>query len=207
VPLENGFYDVFNGENVGLVDLREEPIVSIDKTGINTSARHIDLDVIIYATGFDAGVGAINKIDIRGTGGVALRELWDKSLRTTVGMQVHGFPNMFMTMAPFAPAAAICNVPVCVDPQCNWIADAIGFVRSKGMRSMQPSAATEAAWMAHHESVSEPTLIGQNRNSWYRRKAQDGSDRELLAYLGGIPAYREACDKLQSSEYQGFEFT
>jgi acetone monooxygenase len=207
VPLENGFYDAFNRENVGLVDLREEPIVSIDKTGINTSARHVDLDVIIYATGFDAGVGAINKIDIRGSGGVSLRELWDKSLRTTVGMQVHGFPNMFMTMAPFAPAAAICNVPVCVDQQCNWIADTIGFVRNKGLLSIQPSEATETAWMAHHEAVSEPTLIGQNRNSWYRRKGPDGSHRELLAYLGGIPTYRDACEKMRFEGYQGFEFT
>jgi acetone monooxygenase len=207
VPLENGFYEAFNRKNVELVDLREEPVVSIDKTSVNTKARHYELDVIIYATGFDAGVGAINKIDIRGIGGVALRDLWDKSLRTTVGMQVHGLPNLFMTMAPFAPAAAICNVPVCVDQQCNWIADTISYVRSKGLKSIQPSAATEMEWMAHHESVSEPTLIGQNRNSWYRRKSPDGQDRELLAYLGGIPAYREACEKMRSSGYRGFEVT
>jgi acetone monooxygenase (methyl acetate-forming) len=207
VPLENGYYEAFNRDNVDLVDLRLEPVVSIDETGINTAARHYDLDVIIYATGFDAGVGAIKQIDIRGLGGVALKDMWESNLRTTLGMQVHGFPNLFMTMAPFAPAAAICNVPVCVDQQCNWIADAIGFVQSKGRKSIQPSAATEAEWMAHHESVSEPTLIGQNRNSWYRRKGRDGSDRELLAYLGGIPAYRDACEKARLSNYQGFEFT
>ena len=207
VPLENGFYDAFNRENVALVDLRQEPVVAIDKDGVATSVRHYDLDVIIYATGFDAGVGAINKIDIRGVGGVSLKELWDAALQTTVGMQVHGFPNLFMTMAPFAPAAAICNVPVCVDQQCNWIADAIGFVRSRGLKSIQPSAATEAAWMAHHQAVSEPTLIGQNKNSWYRRKGPDGSDRELLAYLGGIPAYRAACDEMQAGGYQGFILT
>ena len=122
-------------------------------------------------------------------------------------MQVHGFPNLFMTMAPFAPAAAICNVPVCVDQQCNWIADTIGFVREKGLKSIQPSAETEAAWMAHHNAVSEPTLLGQNNNSWYRRKGPDGTNRELLAYMGGIPTYREACEKMRSSGYEGFEFT
>ncbi len=205
VPLENGYYETFNRENAELVDLRHEPVLSMDRTGITTAARRYDLDVIIYATGFDAGVGAISKIDIRGVGGASLRSLWEESVRTTVGMQVHGFPNLFMTMAPFAPAAALCNVPVCVDQQCNWIADTIGFVRRKGLKSIQPSAATEAAWMEHHESVSEPTLIGQNRNSWYRRKGPDGADRELLAYLGGIPAYREACDRMRSSDYQGFE--
>jgi acetone monooxygenase len=205
VPLENGFYDVFNRDNVDLVDLRQEPVVAIDPSGIATAGRHVDLDVIIYATGFDAGVGSINKIDIRGPGGVSLRDEWTASLRTTVGMQVHGFPNMFMTMAPFAPAAAICNVPVCVDQQCNWIADTIAFVRKRGLKSIQPSAETEAAWMRHHSAVSEPTLLGQNKQSWYRRKAADGSDRELLAYMGGIPRYREFCDGYKAEDYKGFD--
>ena len=142
-----------------------------------------------------------------GVDGVSLRDLWAKSLTTTVGMQVHGFPNLFMTMAPFAPAAAICNVPVCIDQQCDWIADAIAFVREKGLTSIQPSAQTEAKWMAHHEAVSEPTLLAQNRNSWYRREAEDGTKRELIAYLGGIPNYRRVCDEMKASDFQGFELT
>jgi acetone monooxygenase len=122
-------------------------------------------------------------------------------------MQVHGFPNLFMTMAPFAPAAAICNVPVCIDQQCDWIADTIGFVRSQGLKSIQPSAATEDAWMAHHREVSEPTLLGQNKKSWYRRTAADGTQRELIVYMGGIPLYRQTCDAMRDSGYAGFEFT
>jgi len=207
VPLENGYFETFSRDNVSLVDLRQEPVECVDATGIKTRAAHYDVDLIIYATGFDAGVGAINRIDIRGPGGVSLRDLWSQSLTTTVGMQVHGFPNLFMTMAPFAPAAAICNVPVCIDQQCDWIADAIGFVRSKGLKSIQPSAQTEADWMAHHEAVSEPTLLAQNKDSWYRREASDGTKRELIAYLGGIPNYRRVCDEMKASGYQGFELT
>jgi acetone monooxygenase len=207
VPLENGYFESFSRDNVTLVDLREEPITAIDTTGVNTKAKHYDADVIIYATGFDSGVGSINRIDIRGIGGRSLRDLWGRDLRTTVGMQVHGFPNLFMTMAPFAPAAAICNVPVCIDQQCDWIADAIGFVRSRGLKSIQPSAQTEEAWMTHHRAVSEPTLLGQNKNSWYRREGPDGTKRELIAYLGGIPTYRRACDEMKASGYRGFELT
>ena len=207
VPLENGYFEAFSRDNVSLVDLRQEPVECIDAAGIKTRAAHYDVDLIIYATGFDAGVGAINRIDIRGPGGVSLRDLWSQSLTTTVGMQVHGFPNLFMTMAPFAPAAAICNVPVCIDQQCDWIADAIGFVRSKGLKSIQPSAQTEADWMAHHVAVSEPTLLAQNKDSWYRREAPDGTKRELIAYLGGIPNYRRVCDEMKASGYQGFELT
>ena len=205
VPLENGFYEAFNRENVELVDLLAEPVVSIDKTGVNTSARHYDLDVIIYATGFDAGVGAINQVDIRGVGGRSLKEEWDRTLRTTVGMMKHGYPNLFMTMAPFAPASAFCNIPVCVDQQVDWIADTIGFARAKGLRWIQPSEATEAAWMAHHEEVSEPTLVGRTANSWYRRVAPDGTKRELIAYMGGLQTYRQWCNGWTESGYEGFD--
>ena len=207
VPLENGFYEVFDRDNVTLVDLREEPFHAMDATGIRTNERHHDLDVLIYATGFDAGIGALGQIDIRGNANLSLKDAWEESLRTTVGMQVHGFPNLFMTMAPFAPASAICNVPVCIDQQCDWIADTINFVRTQGHQSIQPSAATEAAWMAHHREVSEPTLLGRNKNSWYRRIAADGTQRELIAYMGGIPLYRQACDAMRDSGYAGFEFT
>ncbi len=207
VPLENGYFDVFNRDNVTLVDLREDPILSVDATGINTKSGHIDLDVIITATGFDAGVGAVNQVDIRGRGGVSLRDQWKTSVRTTVGMQVHGFPNLFMTMAPFAPAAAICNVPVCTDQQVGWISDTIAFARSKGVKTIEPTEETEAAWMAHHEEISEPTLIGQNRNSWYRLPRDDGQKRELIAYMGGLVQYRAACDGYRDSGYAGFALT
>ena len=206
VPLENGYFDVFNRDNVELVDLRSDPIVSIDATGVNTASGHHDLDVIIYATGFDAGVGAINQIDIRGRGGRSLRDQWKTSVRTTVGMQVHGFPNLFMTMAPFAPAAAFCNIPICSDQQVDWISDTIAAVRRRGAATIEPSADTETAWMAHHEAVSEPTLVGANENSWYRLKDEKGEKRELIAYMGGVAHYREVCDGYRASGYDGFDF-
>ncbi len=205
VPLENGYYEAFNRDNVELVDLRSDPLVQIDTTGVQTSSTHHDLDVIIYATGFDAGIGSINKIAIRGPEGVLLKDRWDKSLRTTVGMMVHGYPNLFMTHAPFAPVSALCNVPVCVDHQCNWIADTIGHMRSNGLKSIDPTEATETEWMDHHNEVSEPTMIGHNTNSWYRRVGADGQPRELIAYMGGIPRYRESLDRMLNSGFKGFE--
>ncbi len=205
VPLENGYFEAFNRNNVHLVDLREEPITEIDETGIKTATAHYEVDVIIYATGFDAGIGAINRIDIRGRNGQSLKQHWDRSLRTTVGMQVHGFPNLFMTMAPFAPAAALCNYPICADQQVDWITDTISFVHQKQARSIEPKVETENAWMTHHEEVSEPTLLGQNKHSWYRKLGADGRPRELIAYVGGIPTYKMVCDGYRSSQYQGFE--
>lgn len=204
VPLETGYFETFNRDNVELVDLREAPIVSIDETGINTTARHIDLDVIIYATGFEAGVGAINRIAITGRDGLKLKDAWETALRTTVGMQVHGFPNLFMTMAPFAPASALCNLPVCADQQVDWIGDVIAFVIAKGAKSIEPSAETEKAWMDHHAEVSEPTILGTNTHSWYRHRRKDGALGELIAYAGGIQTYRATCDAFIASGFEGF---
>lgn len=207
VPLENGYYETFNRDNVTLVDLKTEPIETFHETGVRTAAASYDLDVVIYATGFDAGIGAFNRIDIRGRGGVSLRELWQTAVRTTVGMQVHGFPNLFMTMAPFAPASALCNLPVCSDQQVDWISKTIAHVRNQGVRTIEPGAEVEAAWMAHHEEVSEPTLLGQNRNSWYRLKDENGCERELLAYVGGVDHYRAVCDDIRTNGYPGFIVT
>jgi acetone monooxygenase len=205
VPLENGYFEAFNRDNVELVDMRSDPLIEIDATGVQTASGHRALDVIIYATGFDAGIGSINKIAIRGPDGVLLKDHWDKALRTTVGMMVHGYPNLFMTHAPFAPVSAICNVPVCVDHQCNWIADSIGHVRGKGLKSISPSEAVETEWMDHHNAVSEPTMIGHHTNSWYRRLGEDGQPRELIAYMGGIPRYRESLNQMLSSGFAGFD--
>lgn len=205
VPLENGYFEAFNRDNVELVDMRSDPLIEIDATGVQTASGHRVLDVIIYATGFDAGIGSINKIAIRGPDGVLLKDHWDKALRTTVGMMVHGYPNLFMTHAPFAPVSAICNVPVCVDHQCNWIADSIGHVRRKGLKSISPSEAVETEWMNHHNAVSEPTMIGHHANSWYRRLGEDGQPRELIAYMGGIPRYRESLNQMLSSGFAGFD--
>ena len=176
----------------------------MDETGVNTAKGRYDLDILIFATGFDAGVGAFNNIDVRGLGGAALRDAWAGGVRTTVGMQVNGFPNMFMTMAPSAPASALCNLPVCSDQQVSWISDTIAFVRRTGAHSIEPSAETEDAWMAHHREVSEPTLIGRNPNSWYRLKDEEGRGGELLAYAGGVAHYRSVCDGYAASGYQGF---
>lgn len=204
VPLENGYFRTFDRDNVELVDLRETPLESFDETGAKTSTAHYAFDVLIFATGFEAGTGALDQIDIRGLRGASLRETWQERLRTTLGMQVHGFPNLFMTMAPFAPSATHCNVPVCSDQQCNWIADAIAFVREQGKAWLQPSRETEAWWMATHQQSLESHLMAQNPASWYHRVERDGTDT-VLGYQGGIDEYRRVCDELRAGGFRGFE--
>jgi len=204
VPLENGYYEAYNRDNVELVDLRETPVECVTRRGVKTTEGEHELDMIIYATGFDAGTGALTHIDLRGRDSVLLRDAWADGIRNFMGLQVHGFPNMFMTMGPLSPAAAFCNVPTCIQQQIDWIADCIDFVRAGERRCIEPTAEAEAGWVAHHEEIAEMLLISKS-NSWYMGSNIEGKRRSLLAYAGGVDVYRERCDEVKARGYQEFE--
>ena len=201
MPLENGYFEIFNRDNVTLVDLRATPIERITARGIETSSGEHPLDILIFATGFDAGTGALTRVDLRGRGGVLLKDAWAPGVRTWMGLQVHGFPNMFMGMAPLSPAAAFCNVPTCSQQQVDWITDCIKYVRAQGKRSIEPTAAAEAQWVAHHDEIANLTLVPKTR-SWYTGSNIEGKPNRLLAYVGGVGAYAQACDAVRVGGYQ-----
>ena len=204
VPLETHYYEAFNRDNVELVDLKSEPIVEITASGVRTSAADYPLDMLVLATGFDAGTGALTRVDIRGRDGLSLRESWAQGgVRTTLGLQVHGFPNLFMTMAPFSPASAFCNVPICVQQQVDWITDCAAFVREAGCQSIEPTAEMEGKWVAHHDEVAGASLTSKVK-SWYTGTNVDGKQMRLLVYLGGVDAYAKACEDVKAGGYEGF---
>jgi len=204
VPLENGYFEVYNRDNVDLIDLHETPIECITENGIRTSAGEIALDVIILATGFDAGTGGLTAIDIRGRGGRSLRQEWKQEVRTTMGLQIHGYPNLFTTSAPYAPAAAFCNAPTCLQHQVQWISSCIGYLRQHDRKIIEPTADTEQRWLAHHDELANLTLVAKTK-SWYTGGNIEGKQNRLLSYIGGVPAYREACEKVAQHDYEGFE--
>ena len=204
VPLETKYFEAYNQPNVELVDVNATPIEAITPTGVRTSAGEIELDVMIYATGFDAGTGALTTVQIRGRDGKVLGDEWREGIRSYLGLQVHGFPNLFMGMAPLSPAAAFCNVPTCSQQQVDWMTDTIAYVRDTGRRSIEPSAAAEAAWVAHHEEVAAATLVPKTK-SWYMGSNVEGKKPQLLAYIGGVDAYRVKCDEVKEQGYQEFE--
>ena len=203
VPLETGYFETFNRANVSLVDVNEQRIEAITEQGIKTSAGEIPLDILIFATGFDSGTGALSTIDIRGREKVSLKESWAKGIRTTMGLSVHGYPNLFTTMAPFAPAAAFCNVPTCLQQQVDWISDCIRYSREKGADTIEPTREMEDRWIAHHDEVANMTLIPKTK-SWYMGSNVEGKLPRLLSYIGGVGAYRQQCEDVKASGYQGF---
>ncbi len=201
VPLETGYFEVFNQPNVHLVDLNEEPIERFTASGVQTKKGEHALDAVIFATGFDAGTGSLTAIDIRGRKKLLLRDAWNEDgIRAWMGLQVHGFPNMFMIMAPLSPAAAFCNVPTCSQQQVDWISNCITYTRDQGHRSIEPTAEAEARWGEHHDELANATLVPKTK-SWYMGTNVAGKPRRLLAYVGGANTYRYACDKIAAEAY------
>lgn len=204
VPLEQNFLEAFHRPNVEIVSVKANPIERVTPTGIQTADGTIhELDIIVLATGFDAGTGALTRIDIRGRDGRSLKEDWSKDIRTTMGLQVHGYPNLFTTAVPLAPSAALCNMTTCLQQQVEWIDDCIRFVRTKNLNVVEPTKDTEDGWVAHHDETANATLIAKT-NSWYLGSNVEGKPRRVLSYCGGVGAYRQKCDEVAAGGYQGF---
>ena len=203
-PLDCGYLEAFNRDNVHLVDIKAAPIKCFTEAGIRTADAEYPLDIIVLATGFDAATGAINAIDIRGRDGVSLKSLWDRDITTAMGLQKHGFPNFFTSAAPLAPAAAFCNVPTCLQQQVEWIADCIAHVEKNGKEKViEATQAFEDNWVKHHDQVTGATLIAK-ADSWWTGANISGKPRRVLSYLH-VGNYRKACDEVAAKAYEGFE--
>ncbi|OAF11372.1 flavin-containing monooxygenase [Bradyrhizobium neotropicale] len=204
VPLETNFLEAFHQANVELVSVKNNPIKRITPQGIElTDGTSYELDVIILATGFDAGSGALTRIDIRGRDGRSLKDEWSRDIRTTMGLQVHGYPNLFTTGAPLAPSTALCNMTTCLQQQVEWISDCIAYLKKNQLSVIEPTKETQDAWVAHHDEIANTTLVTKT-NSWYMGSNVEGKPRRLLSYIGGVGTYRQKCDEVASSAYPGF---
>ena len=206
VPLESNYLEVYHQPNVELVDVRDAPIERIVPEGVQTADGTIhEIDILILATGFDAGSGALTRIDIRGRGGRSLKDEWAQEIRTTMGLQVHGYPNLFTTGAPLAPSAALCNMTTCLQQQVDWITGCLLAMRDKGQRVIEPSRELQDAWVAHHDETANATLVVKT-DSWYMGSNVPGKPRRLLSYIGGVGNYRSRCEEVAASGYAGFVF-
>jgi len=204
VPLETKYLEAYLQNNVEAVNCRKTPIECIVPGGIQTSDGTIhEADVIILAVGFDAGSGALSRIDIRGRDGHSLKDRWHQEIRTAMGLQVHGYPNLFTTGAPLAPSAALCNMTTCLQQQVDWITNCIAYARKNGKGVIEATKEFEDNWVKHHDETAAATLVVKT-DSWYMGSNVDGKPRRLLSYIGGVGNYNHQCDELAANGYQGF---
>jgi acetone monooxygenase len=206
VPLETNYLEAYLRPNVEIVDVKESPIVCVTPEGVKTADGKIhELDVLILATGFDAGTGALTRIDIRGRDGRSLKDDWSKDIRTAMGLMVHGYPNLFTTAAPLAPSAALCNMTTCLQQQVDWITDCILYMEGHGYKVVEASKALQDQWVEHHDEVANATLVTKT-DSWYMGSNVEGKPRRLLSYIGGVGTYRQKCEDVAAKGYEGFMF-
>ena len=204
VPLESNYYEAFNRDNVELVDVLTAPIREITPTGLRTQEAEYEFDVLIFATGFDAITGPLNRINIRGRGGQLLREKWAEGPRTYLGLSSAGFPNLFFITGPGSPSV-LSNMPVSIEQHVEFISKIIGDMRERGAELIEPTAQAEQEWTYHVQKVAHSTLFPETA-TWYMGANIPGKPRVFLPYLGGVGRYRQKCDKIAANDYEGFAF-
>jgi cation diffusion facilitator CzcD-associated flavoprotein CzcO len=204
-PIDTDYYETFNRDNVTLVDVRTTPIVAITPRGLKTSDAEYDLDIIVFATGFDAMTGALRDMNVRGIGGLELTDKWEGGPRTYLGLQVAGFPNLFTVTGPQSPSV-LTNMPVAIEQHVEWISDCLEYARAQRISRIEADPEAEEAWVKHVAELAEPTLYAK-ANSWYVGANVPGKTRVFMPYVGGMDVYREQCQEIAAKGYEGFVLT
>lgn len=200
IPLETTYYDVFNQDNVHLVDLRETPLQRITKKGIETSEGEIPLDIIVFATGFDSFTGGFTRIDIRGRDGKALKDKWEaEGPKTTVNLTVAGFPNFF-TQVP----RAFVNFPRCSQVIVDFVTDTLAYMKEHDYNTIEPTQEKEDAWVEHMNSFSDGKLFA-SADSWFNGGNIPGKNSGYLIYANSLPGYRTELEEVIAADFEGFE--
>jgi cyclohexanone monooxygenase len=205
ICIDTDYFETFNRDNVTLVDIRNAPITEITPKGLVTGGREYEFDAIVFATGFDAMTGSFAKIDMRGRGGLTLKDKWAEGPKTYLGLMVAGFPNMFLITGPGSPSV-LSNMIVSIEQHVDWVADCLAYLRARDAASIEATQDAEDKWVAHVNEVAHNTLYPQ-ANSWYMGANIPGKPRVFLPYIGGIPAYRAICNEAAANGYQGFALT
>jgi cation diffusion facilitator CzcD-associated flavoprotein CzcO len=204
VPLENNYYEIFNQDNVELVDVKETPIQEITPTGVRTEDGEYEFDALVFATGFDAMTGPYNKIDIRGRDGQLLRDKWAEGPRTYLGLMSAGYPNLFAITGPQSPSV-LTNMPVAIEQHVEYISGVIRHMRDNGLEVVEPTREAEDGWVDHSQQVAHATLFPESA-TWYMGANIPGKPQVFLPYLGGLGPYREKCEEVAANGYEGFAF-
>lgn len=203
--LGDTYYSTYNRDDVTLVDLRSTPIERIVPEGVVTSEGLQELDVLIYATGYDALTGALTQIDVRGLKGRRLTDKWVDGAKTYLGLMTAGFPNLFTVTGPGSPGP-LANMSMSIEQHVDWITRCMEYLREHKVSRIDADKQAEESWMQHVQEIVGRTLY-LKANSWYLGANVPGKPQVFLPYLGGHGTYRKKCDDVAASGYEGFVLT
>lgn len=203
ISLEQRYYEVYNQDNVELVDLKETPIEQVTRDGVRTSdGREHVLDVLILATGFDMVTGGLTAIDIRGSQGLSLREKWADGVSAYLGTMTSGFPNMMFVYGPQAPAG-LSNGPSSSELHGDEVIGLLEYLRAQGIARIESTADADRRWRARIDDYTAATLFGRS-NSWYMSNNIPGKKAQMINYPLGMPDYLAQWELEKAAGYGGF---
>jgi cyclohexanone monooxygenase len=200
--VDAGYFETFNRDNVCLVDIAADPIEKISPTGVATGTAEYPLDVLVFATGFDAMTGALLRPTIVGRGGETLAEKWSAGPVTYLGLAAAGFPNLFVIAGPGSPSL-LSNVIVSIEQHVDWLAGLLEAAEARGASEVEVTSEAEKEWVDHVSARAEDTLYPQAR-SYYMGDEVPGKPRVFMPYVGGVRGYRRICENVAAGGYSGF---
>jgi cation diffusion facilitator CzcD-associated flavoprotein CzcO len=198
----NDYYGTYNRDDVSLVNVDESPIEAFTPDGIWTTDDHYDLDMAVFATGFDAMTGTLLALDIEGRE-ESLEEKWQAGPRTYLGLGTHGFPNLFTITGPQSPSV-LTNMPMAIEQHVEWIADCIAYMDEGGYDRIEPTEEAEDQWVSNTNLLAENMLFAE-AESWYRGANVPGKTQVFTPFPGGLDMYRDICSRVAQDDYDGFE--
>ncbi|MBM3542004.1 MAG: NAD(P)/FAD-dependent oxidoreductase [Alphaproteobacteria bacterium] len=200
--IDTDYYASYNRPNVTLVDVSQVPIEAIVPEGLTTGGKTYTFDDLVFATGFDAMTGTLNAIDIRGSGGLKLREKWKDVPHNYLGLMVAGFPNLYTVTGPGSPSVFTNMLPA-IEQHVNWIAGLLAHMAQAGKTRVEATEAAERDWVTHVAEVGAVSLRS-HCDSWYLGANIEGKPRVFAPYIGGVPTYAKICDDVAAKGYEGF---
>jgi cyclohexanone monooxygenase len=201
--VDSGYFEAFNRDNVTLIDLNTNPIARITPEGLVAGKEEYSLDSLILATGFDAMTGAVTRIDIRGRGGVSLKDQWKNGAKSYLGLGISNFPNLFTVTGPGSPSV-LSNMVPSLELHVEWISNCIEWMRENKKSVIESTKTVEDEWMILVNEVADQTVY-KSCKSWYNGSNIDEKAKEFLPFIG-VPPYTEKITEVAEQNYQGFVF-
>jgi cation diffusion facilitator CzcD-associated flavoprotein CzcO len=197
---DNHYFEALDRDNVTIADVLRHPIVEFTPNGVRTEEGEFELDIVIFATGFDAVTGNFVRIDFQGRGGEKLKDKWAHGPVSYLGLSIAGFPNMFTLYGPPGPFT---NQPPAIEWQVDWVGDLIGDAEKRGIAAFEATPEAERKWMAECIAIAESTLFAK-LDWWVMGTNIPGKPRAVSFYMGGFGNYMDHCMASAQNGYAGY---
>jgi cation diffusion facilitator CzcD-associated flavoprotein CzcO len=208
-PLGHRYYETFNRANVSLIDIKSNAIAELTDAGIHLqNGDYHEVDMIVFATGFDAVTGALTSIDIRGLSGKTLRDNWlERKTRALYGMFLDDYPNLFMVCGPHSPYANM--VPI-IEHHVSFAGRTINYLLTHGLDRIEARSEAVDKWRERVETIQQGFRVlpaGESYHSWFVGANVDGKPRDTYFYFGGADTFYAALEAEIDQQYPGLQLS